>query len=161
MGSVQNFSRDYIITKLDVRVRYDADVDKIRKIVKKMSRELEQDEEIGSVLLSPIKSQGVREMDDSAMILRVKFKTKPGDQFVVRREVYRRIQERFRAEGIEFAHRNVTVYLPPEVSDAVNAEGQGEEAVSKSTLNKKMLEAGAAAAIAASQVEESEKKPGK
>jgi small-conductance mechanosensitive channel len=161
MGSVQNFSRDYIITKLDVRVRYDADIDKIRKIVKKMSRELEQDEEIGSVLLSPIKSQGVREMDDSAMILRVKFKTKPGDQFVVRREVYRRIQERFRAEGIEFAHRNVTVYLPSEVTGAADGEGQGEGPVSGSILDKKVLEAGAAAAIAGSQAEESEKKPGK
>jgi small-conductance mechanosensitive channel len=42
-------------------------------------------------------------MDDSAMILRVKFKTKPGDQLAVQREVYRRIQERFRAQGIESA----------------------------------------------------------
>ncbi len=158
MGSVQNFSRDYIITKLDVRVRYDADIDKIRKIVKKMSRELEQDEEIGSVLLSPIKSQGVREMDDSAMILRVKFKTKPGDQFVVRREVYRRIQERFRAEGIEFAHRNVTVYLPPEVTEAANGNNLGVDTVDSGRLNKKLIEAGAAAAIAVSRAEESEKK---
>jgi small-conductance mechanosensitive channel len=157
MGSVQNFSRDYIITKLDVRVRYDADVDKIRKIVKKMSKELQQNEEIGSVLLSPIKSQGVREMDDSAMILRVKFKTKPGDQFVVRREVYRRIQERFRAEGIEFAHRNVTVYLPPEVTGAEAGEGRGEDPVPGSIPHKKLLEAGAAAAIAASQAEEGKK----
>jgi small-conductance mechanosensitive channel len=161
MGSVQNFSRDYIITKLDVRVRYDADVDKIRKIVKKMSRELEQDQEIGPVLLSPIKSQGVREMDDSAMILRVKFKTKPGDQFVVRREVYRRIQERFRAEGIEFAHRNVTVYLPPETTEAAAGDGQGEDPVPSNLLDKKVLEAGAAAAIAASQTEEVRKKPKK
>jgi small-conductance mechanosensitive channel len=122
MGAVQNFSRDYIITKLDVRVRYDADIERIRKIVKKIGKELEQNEEVGPVLLSPIKSQGVREMDDSAMILRVKFKTPPGEQFVVRREVYRRIQERFREEGIEFAHRNVTVYLPPEVTGAASEE---------------------------------------
>ena len=126
MGAVQNFSRDYIITKLDIRVRYDADIDKIRKIIKKIGKEFEQHEEIGPVLLSPIKSQGVREMDDSAMILRVKFKTPPGEQFVVRREVYKRIQERFREEGIEFAHRNVTVYLPPEVSGAASDESNGD-----------------------------------
>jgi small-conductance mechanosensitive channel len=161
MGSVQNFSRDYIITKLDVRVRYDADVEKIRKIVKRISRELEQDEETGQLLISKIKSQGVREMDDSAMILRVKFKTKPGDQFVVRREVYRRIQERFRAEGIDFAHRNVTVYLPPEVTGAAS-DGVSENGNAPTRIpDKKLIEAGAAAAIAASQSEESEKKPGK
>ena len=154
MGSVQNFSRDYIITKLDIRVRYDADIEKIRKIVKKISKELQKDEETGQLLLSKIKSQGVSQMDDSAMILRVKFKTKPGDQFVVRREVYRRIQERFRAQGIEFAHRNVTVYLPPEVTGAADdgpAPGSG--------LNQKVLEAGAAAAIAAAEAEQGKKEP--
>jgi small-conductance mechanosensitive channel len=161
MGAVQNFSRDYIITKLDVRVRYDADVDKIRKIVKKINNEMQKDEEIGPVLLSKIKSQGVREMDDSAMILRVKFKTPPGEQFVVRREVYKRIQERFREEGIEFAHRNVTVYLPPEVTGAASADGPGDVTASGGTPNNKLLEASAAAALAASQEDEAEKKPQK
>jgi small-conductance mechanosensitive channel len=157
MGAVQNFSRDYIITKLDVRVRYDADVDRIRKIVKKINKELQKDEEIGPVLLSKIKSQGVREMDDSAMILRVKFKTPPGEQFVVRREVYRRIQERFREEGIEFAHRNVTVYLPPEARGGAAADSRQADGLSGKTL----IEAGAAAALAASQEEEADKKPKK
>ncbi|MCP4370334.1 MAG: mechanosensitive ion channel family protein [Deltaproteobacteria bacterium] len=145
MGAVQNFSRDYIITKLDIRIRYDADIEKIRKIIKKIGKEFEQHEEIGPVLLSPIKSQGVREMGDSAMILRVKFKTPPGEQFVVRREVYKRIQERFREEGIEFAHRNVTVYMAP-------SEGVDEH-------DKKAAEAGAAGAIAAAHAEEAKEKP--
>ncbi len=160
MGSVQNFSRDYIITKLDVRVRYDADVDKIRKIVKRISKEMETSEDTAPLLLSKIKSQGVREMDDSAMILRVKFKTKPGDQFILRREVYRRIQESFRENGIEFAHRNVTVYLPPEVTGAASDEASENGNTPTSALDQKMIGAGAAAAIAASQAEDSEKKPG-
>jgi moderate conductance mechanosensitive channel len=158
MGAVQNFSRDYIITKLDIRVRYDADVDKIRKIVKKINKELQQNEEIGPVLLSKIKSQGVREMDDSAMILRVKFKTPPGEQFVVRREVYKRIQERFREEGIEFAHRNVTVYLPPEVSGGASGESNGNSISPGNVSNKTLHGAGAAAAIAESQAEKVGKK---
>lgn len=159
MGSVQNFSRDYIITKVDVRVRYDADIEKIRKIIKKISKELQKDEETGSLLLSKIKSQGVREMDDSAMILRIKFKTKPGDQFVVRREVYRRVQERFRQEGIEFAHRNVTVYLPPEVTGATNGDDGEDYADPGQTLDKKLLGAGAGdAAAAVSQAMEADQK---
>jgi small-conductance mechanosensitive channel len=158
MGSVQNFSRDYIITKLDVRVRYDANIDKIRKLIKRINIEMEKHEEIGPKLLSKIKSQGVREMDDSAMILRVKFKTKPGEQFVVRRELYRRIQESFREHGIEFAHRNVTVYLPPEVTGAATGEDQGDGNVPAGQPDKKLIEAGAAAAVAASQEEEAQKK---
>jgi len=158
MGAVQNFSRDYIITKLDIRVRYDTDIDKIRKIVKKINKALEKDENIGPVLLSKIKSQGVRKMDDSAMILRVKYKTKPGDQFVVRRELYTRIQESFRENDIEFAHRNVTVYLPPETTTAASDKGPGEGSTPVGTPEKKLLEAGAAAAAAVSQPGEAEKK---
>jgi len=144
MGTVTNMSRDYIITKLDFRVRYDTDVDKVRKIIKKINMEIEKDPEMGPNLLDKIKSQGVKELDDSAMIMRVKFKTIPGEQFVIRREVFRMIQESFRENGIEFAHRNVTVYLPP-----------GEEA---DEHDKKVIEAGAAAAAAAEQAAAEQKK---
>ena len=145
MGTVTNNSRDYIITKLDFRVRYDTDVDKVRKIIKRINAEIQSHPEMGPNLLDKVKSQGVRELDDSAMIMRVKFKTIPGEQFVIRREVYRMIQEAFAENGIEFAHRNVTVYMPPGETDDTTAE--------------KAAEAGAAAAaIAAAQEEEAAKK---
>ncbi|MEE9496948.1 MAG: mechanosensitive ion channel family protein [Desulfobacterales bacterium] len=144
MGTVTNNSRDYIITKLDFRVRYDTNVEKVRKIIKNINNVIMKDEEMGPNLLDKVKSQGVRELDDSAMIMRVKFKTIPGEQFVIRREVYRLIQEAFAENGIEFAHRNVTVYMPP---------GEGADAP-----DKKAVEAGAAAAIAAAQEQEAQKK---
>jgi small-conductance mechanosensitive channel len=74
--------------------------------------------------------------------MRVKFKTMPGKQFVIRREVFRMMQESFRANGIEFAHRNVTVYMPPETNDT--AAGK---------IDTKAAQAGAAAAAAAAQAE--------
>ncbi|MGD1975178.1 MAG: mechanosensitive ion channel family protein, partial [Desulfobacterales bacterium] len=125
MGTVTNMSRDYIITKLDFRVRYDTDVEKVRKIIKKRVYEpIMQNEDLGPKLLDKIKSQGVKAMDDSAMIMRVKYKTAPGDQFDIRKEVYRLMQEAFAEEGIEFAHRNVTVYIPP---DDDERESSGEQ----------------------------------
>ena len=145
MDTVTNNSRDYIISKLDFRVRYDTNVDKVRKIIKKINKKIKKDDKMGPVLLSKVKSQGVRELDDSAMIMRVKFKTIPGEQFVIRREVFRMMQEAFRENGIEFAHRNVTVYMPPEQSDE--------------TPDKKAVEAAAAAAAAAEQAEAKGKEP--
>jgi moderate conductance mechanosensitive channel len=68
---------------------------------------------MGPNLLDPPKSQGVLEMDDSAMIIRCKFMAKPGEQFVIRRELYQRVQKEFEAAGIEFARRQVSVYVPP------------------------------------------------
>jgi small-conductance mechanosensitive channel len=76
-------------------------------------------------------------MDDSAMIMRIKYKTKPGDQFAIRKEVYRLLQEAFREEGIEFAHKNVTVYMPPEISQS--------SSTSENASHQKIMQAGAAA----------------
>ena len=64
-------------------MRYDADQEKIRKIIKKkVSKVIEKDPELGPKLMGSIKSQGVRQLDDSAMIMRIKYKTKPRNNFV-------------------------------------------------------------------------------
>jgi small-conductance mechanosensitive channel len=145
--SVTNYTRDYVIMKLDFRVRYDTDVEKVRKIIKKISKQIHQDEELSQGLLDKIKSQGVREMDDSAMIMRVKFVCIPGEQFVIRREVYRRIQEAFQKNGIEFAHRNVTVYFPPDSGTSESDNQTTEKKAESETLDQKKKKAAAAAAL--------------
>jgi moderate conductance mechanosensitive channel len=106
-----NFSRDWVMMKLPLRVTYDTDVEKVRKLIKKLGVELLDDPVIGQNFIQPLKSQGVIEMQDSAMIIRVKFMTKPGDQWLVRKRVYEEIRSLFEREGIRFAHREVTVRL--------------------------------------------------
>ncbi|MEM1274958.1 MAG: mechanosensitive ion channel family protein [Pseudomonadota bacterium] len=114
-GEIQyltNFSRDWVMMKLPLRVTYDTDVEKVRKLIKKLGQQLLEDPVVGDNFIQPLKSQGVIQMDDSAMIIRVKFMTKPGDQWVVRKRVYAEIRELFDREGIKFAHREVTVRIP-------------------------------------------------
>lgn len=113
-GEIQvltNYSRDWVMMKLPLRVTYDTDVDKVRKLIKKLGVQLMEDPVIGANFLQPLKSQGVIEMQDSAMIIRVKFMTKPGDQWVIRKRVFQEIRDLFAREGIKFAHREVTVRL--------------------------------------------------
>ena len=106
-----NFSRDWVMMKLPLRVTYDTDVESLRKHIKKLGQELLQDPELGPKFLQPLKSQGVVQMEDSAMIVRVKFMTRPGDQWGLRTKVFARIRELFEREGIKFAHREVTVRI--------------------------------------------------
>jgi len=155
LKSITNFSRDYTITKLDFRVRLDTDLEKVRKIIKKINKNLRKDEAINRVMLDDLKSQGVKQFEDSAMILRVKFKTLPGEQFVIQKEVYRMVQEEFRDSGIQFAHRDVTVYIPPEPRDRATETGQ--PAASAQPVDQNIRQAGAAAALAVIQQEEEER----
>ncbi len=108
---LSNYSRDWVMMKLPLRVTYDTDVDKVRKLIKKLGQQMLSDPEIGENFIQPLKSQGVIEMQDSAMIIRVKFMTKPGDQWTVRKKVFQEIRTLFDREGIKFAHREVTVRL--------------------------------------------------
>ena len=134
-GEIQhltNFSRDWVMMKLKLRVTYDTDVEKVRKLVKKLGQELLEDEVVGKNFIQPLKSQGVIEMQDSAMIIRVKFMTKPGDQWVLRKRVYQEIRDLFAREGIKFAHREVTVRLAG--SDPADLTQQQKEALGSAVL---------------------------
>jgi small-conductance mechanosensitive channel len=111
-GEIQhltNYSRDWAIMKLKFRVPFDTDIEKVRKIVKKIGKSMLADPELGPNFLAPLKSQGVLSIDDSAFVMRVKFTAIPGKQFILRREVFRRIQEAFAENGIHFAPRRVIV----------------------------------------------------
>ncbi|NKC14533.1 MAG: mechanosensitive ion channel [Gammaproteobacteria bacterium] len=120
-----NYSRDWVMMKLKLRLAYGTDPEKVRKLVKKLGQELQELPEVGEKFMEPLKSQGVFSMeDDSAMIFRVKFMTKPGDQFVVRKAVYAAIHDRFEREGIQFAHRVVTVKVE---DDAGESQGRKEQ----------------------------------
>jgi small-conductance mechanosensitive channel len=108
-----NQSRDWAVEKLEFRLTYDTDITKVKKIIKKIGQELAADPELGPHILQPLKSQGVMAMEDSAMLVHAKFIAKPGEQFVIRREAYQRVKKAFDEAGIHFAHRQVTVFVPP------------------------------------------------
>ncbi len=112
-----NFSRDWVLMKLPLRVTYDTDVERVRKLIKKLGQQLLEHPDVGKNFLQPLKSQGVFRMEDSAMIIRIKFMTRPGDQFTTRKVVYAAIRELFEREGIRFAHREVTVRLAEDQRD--------------------------------------------
>lgn len=132
-----NYSRDWVIMKLPLRVTYDTDVERVRKLIKKLGIALLDDPVIGDNFIQPLKSQGVIEMQDSAMIIRVKFMTKPGDQWLVRKKVYEEIRALFEREGIRFAHREVTVRLADgKVKDLSDEERDAVTAAAQASLEE-------------------------
>jgi small-conductance mechanosensitive channel len=109
IAHLTNYSRDYAIMKFELRLPFETDINKVRKIIKGVGVEMMEDEELASMMLGPLKSQGINRMDDSALIVRCKFTAKPGEQFLVRREAYTRIQQALAEADIHFAPRRVIV----------------------------------------------------
>ena len=137
LGAITNYMRGGIIIKFPLEFPYDTDIDKVRKIIKKVGQAMLLDEELGDGFLQPVKSQGVNEITNSIMIIRVKFTAKPGQQFLIKREAFRRITEALNAKGIYYAHRKVIVDFPTDTPRVAMDE----------ETRKKALEAGAAAVV--------------
>jgi small-conductance mechanosensitive channel len=109
---VTNFSRDWVIMKLRFTVPFGSNPEKIRKIFKKIGQDMLAIPELSEDFLQPFKSQGVLEIDDVGMVIRGKFMAKPGKQFMIRKEIFNRVNDAFEENGIEFARREVRVAMP-------------------------------------------------
>ena len=111
MSQLTNNSRDWVTMKLRFTVPFDTDQEKVRKLFKKIGQEMMEVPELAEVLINPFKSQGAAEVTDVGIVIRGKFSTVPGGQFLIRKEVFSRVQTAFEANGIEFARKEVRVHF--------------------------------------------------
>ncbi|MBK0397860.1 mechanosensitive ion channel [Limibaculum sp. M0105] len=129
LRSVVNHNRDWVIYKMNFRMEPDTDPVKVKKLVKEVGKEFVAHPEHGPKFIEPLKSQGVYMIDDdSALVIRVKFKCRPRAQFVLRREIYHRLREVFAEHGIHLARRKVEVVSGGDASSAPPAPILGSAA---------------------------------
>ncbi|MEO0818831.1 MAG: mechanosensitive ion channel family protein [Pseudomonadota bacterium] len=124
LKSVTNHNRDWVIYKMNFRMEPETDPKVVKKLVKTVGAEFLAHPEHGPKFLEPLKSQGVYMVDDdSALVFRVKFKCRPRQQFVLRREIYHRLNEVFAENNVILARRKVEVVSssPEEAAGAAEA----------------------------------------
>ncbi len=117
ISRLTNHSRDWVIMKLKFTIPFDTDIDKVRKLFKKIGQEMMQEPELAARFLEPFKGQGAADVTDVGIVVRGKFTTRPGDQWEVRKQVYNRVQKAFEENGIEFARREVWVQMGDSVDE--------------------------------------------
>lgn len=110
LKQITNHNRDWVIYKMQFRMEPETDPEAFRKLVKRVGQEFLAHPEHGPKFIEPLKSQGVYFVDDdSALVMRVKFKCRPRAQFVLRREIYHRLRQAFAEGGLRLARRKVEV----------------------------------------------------
>lgn len=111
---VENQSSDYTIVKLEFLVSFDADLVRAKRVVKTIAARLAADPEVAHDLLQPLKFIGVRRIEQYGLVVGVKFTARPGQQWVLRREVFHRVRDGFSEAGIPFARPQVLIQDPAE-----------------------------------------------
>jgi moderate conductance mechanosensitive channel len=109
LGAIQNMSRDWVIDKMMIGITYDSDIEKARKLIKQIGKDLAADPEYAPHIIEPLKMQGVEQFGEFAIQIRMKMMTKPGEQFTIRRKAYAMIKKAFDANGVKFAVPTVQV----------------------------------------------------
>lgn len=123
---ITNNSRDWVIVKLKFTVPFDADVNTVKKLFKQIGKDI-MEAPYADDIIQTFKSQGVYDVNDVGIVVRGKFMAKPGKQWMIRKDVYARVQKIFSENGIEFARREVRVKMP-ETEEGADAAGNGTAA---------------------------------
>ncbi len=109
---ITNYSRDYSYALLDMGVSYDSDPDKVMSVMKDIfDNELKPQPEMAEKILSDIELIGLDRFEDSSIVVRVRIKTLPKQQWAVQREFNKLILKRFKEENIEIPYPYRSVIL--------------------------------------------------
>jgi small-conductance mechanosensitive channel len=118
LGTITNYSRDWVTVKFNLRLARDVDLETVRKTTKKIGQEMMTDADLGPELLIPLKLQGVADIADNALVLRFKFTCKPTNPSIIQRQAVKRIYQTFLEKGIDFASSAITVQTAAGQADA-------------------------------------------
>jgi moderate conductance mechanosensitive channel len=110
INTLANLSKDFSFAVLDVGVAYKEDTDRVVDVLVATGAEMQEDERFGASIMAPLEVLGLDAFADSAVVLRVRFKTLPLKQWEISREFRRRVKKAFDREGIEFPFPHVTLY---------------------------------------------------
>lgn len=107
--SVTNSTMEFAYAMIDIGIAYKEEIDSAIQVMQKVGTELTEDPAWGAKITEPMTTFGVHELGDSAVVIRVRFKTLPGEQWGVRREYNKRIKAAFDKVGIEIPFPHVTM----------------------------------------------------
>ncbi|HEY1192162.1 MAG TPA: mechanosensitive ion channel domain-containing protein [Gemmata sp.] len=108
--SVSNLTHGWSRAMIDVPVAYKESVNRVTDVLVQLGRELRLDPVLGRHILEDPEMLGVEALSDTGVVIRFLLKTRPLQQWPVKREMLRRIKNRFDELGIEIAFPHRTLY---------------------------------------------------
>lgn len=108
--TLSNLTKSWSRALLEIGVAYKEDVDRVMEVMLDEAIKLSQDPDWEELIMEEPTVPGVERFDDSAVTIRVMFKTLPLKQWDVARQYRRRIKNRFDAEAIEIPFPHRTLY---------------------------------------------------
>ena len=108
--SVVNMSKGFAYAVMDVSVAYREDLSRVMRVMEDTAASMRTDTRFVDHILADFEMAGVERWDDSAVIVRGRFKVAPLQQWDVRRAFLLKLKQRFDAEGIDIPFPQLTIH---------------------------------------------------
>jgi small-conductance mechanosensitive channel len=100
VGTVRNQSKDWSRVDYKIQVSYETNISKALEIMLAIAEELCTDPHWSAYILDSPDLKGVEDLSHQGVLIRLWLKTKPGEQWMVGRELRLRMKEAFEKAGI-------------------------------------------------------------
>jgi small-conductance mechanosensitive channel len=110
IATVSNQTHGWSRALFDVGIDYKEDPDRVMEVLLEIGRDLRQEPAFAPLILDDPEMLGVDQLADSSVIIKFFLKTRPLQQWTVKREMLRRIKKRFDELGIEIPYPHQTVH---------------------------------------------------
>lgn len=107
---ISNLTHLWSRVMFDIGVSYNENVDKVIGVLKELGAQMKEDSEYGELIIGDMEMLGVDKFSESAIVIKFLVKTRPLRQWIVKRELMRRIKNRFDELDIEIPFPHLTVY---------------------------------------------------
>jgi small conductance mechanosensitive channel len=118
-GSIQslsNLTREFSYYVFTLGISYQNNSDQAVGILKELGDSLAAEDPYRSLILAPLEILGVDQLTNSSVVVKARFKTLPSQQWLVGREMNRRIKQRFGEAQIDLTPSTQPVYLLPQMT---------------------------------------------
>jgi len=116
INTLSNMTKEWSAMVFDVGVAYKEDTDQVTRVMKDVGEELQNDPEFSNMIIEPLEIFGVDQFGDSAVVIKARLKTVPGQQWTAGREYRRRLKKAFDSKCIEIPFPHTTIYWGEEIN---------------------------------------------
>lgn len=115
IDTIVNYTREFSYYVFDIGVAYKEDVAMVTKVLEELGEEFRKNSPLRPYILAPLEILGLNSFEDSAVVIRARFKTKPIKQWEVGRAFNQEIKRKFDEVGIEIPFPQCSVHMvePP------------------------------------------------
>ncbi|MEM9326710.1 MAG: mechanosensitive ion channel family protein [Bacteroidota bacterium] len=117
INTLSNLTKEWSAAVLDIGVDYQSDLNQVFRVMRAVGESIQSNPDFTKQIKAPVEVAGLDQLGESALVVKVRFKTSPGSQWAISRQYLKEIKEAFDQEGINIPFPHRTIYMNNENSE--------------------------------------------